>query len=652
MTCALNYIGRKDESVFRVFPVTIIPDPNKPGSFLKLPLISSWYERATTDPTIINGWQQEFGSRFTHFGIPTGDANDIMAFDFDFKGGADPVKSCADQGLIFPPTLSQRTMSGGFHLIYRIPKGLKVGNTAGSIVPGLDTRGQKGYIVQYALDFNTPITDVPDWFIQGLKKEQVQTIGNNYIIAPSLARTMLEEICATVASAPPQESNNTLNVCAYTAARDLIGTGSLPKELVYEQLMIAAKQRGKSDREAQATIESGFAGGLKDAPSVVCPFEPTPVRNMVLTSGWCPPKPTIDQFFDFTHLRRPQNFKDWSPRDITLFTADGGSGKTTLLVNEAICLALGVPFAGFQCVEAGKTLFITGEDSSEKIYASMGKVMTDMGLTREQMEIVADSIRVKKETDMTVITKDRNNYLVPNHLAFQSIQHAITEMRPRMIVIDPIDMFWGSEAGLNDMSKAVAKFAMMLRDEADAQIVIVNHMGKQSSAEKDLTQFAGRGGSGLPSHARVVRTMMKMKDEEYTEMTGKPLGPDQYGMKLVTSKFSDYSPILDELMIFTRTGHVVERSTVIRTQEADKDDRHDTEKLLELIKEFTKRGTPVNEPAMISMLGLSKAKVVQALNHLTLSPPDGYLIKKMPNPDVLEKGMVYVITDRDGFELK
>ena len=634
--------------MFKLIPVTITPEKRK------LPLIQNWYSLASDDQAIWQKWKNDFGNRFTHFGIPTGSVNGIIAFDFDFKDNKNPIKSCADKGLVFPPTLQQRTLSGGFHLIYRIPKGFIAGNTVSTYADGLDTRCETGFIVLYGLD-NTPIADAPEWVLQHVKQEKQQSVRHDFIVSPALAKQQLETLCADVDSAPPGESNNVLNAAAFVAGRDLVGTGSLAKDYVAHQLLEAARRRGKPDRESQATIESGLTGGMREPPSIVFPFENTkPPVNMMNTNigGWCPPRPTLDMFFDFQHLRRPQNFKDWSPKDIVLFVADGGSGKTTLLLNEAICLALGMPYIGFECVERGNTLFITGEDSSEKIYASMGKIMTDMNLSREQMEVVASSVRVKKDIDMTIVTKGADGNLMPHYGALEKVKQAIDEIKPAFVIIDPIDMFWGSEAGLNDMSKAVSKFAILIKDYGNCQVTIVNHSGKQSSSEKDLTQFSGRGGSALPSHARVVRTMIKMKPEDYTEATGKIPEDNQYGMKLLVSKFSDYSPILDKPIIITRTGHTVGRTETI-IQDDDKVDKIDPKtKVLNLLIDFTKRKNPLTEDAVAGLTDYSKTKTKNALNALLFEPPDGYIIKLVPNPDPLRKAQVYVVESKDGTEIQ
>lgn len=630
----------------RIFPVTLTPDK------IKLPLIKDWYELATTDQAQIDKWKQDFGQRITYWGLPTGSANGIIGIDFDIKGGKNGIESARTKGLVFPPTTSQRTMSGGLHLIYKAPPGVTFKNTASKYADGVDTRGERGYLIYYGFD-QTPMAEAPDWLVQAEKAEAYERKGGEYLIQPGLAMQILNEICSDITYAPPGEANNILNLKAFESAQQLIGTGSLPKQFVYDELFKAAKLRGKSDSESKATIESAFAKGLQVPARDLCPFEPTPVVNMKTINGWTPQMPTRDMFFDESHLKRRQNFKDWSSHDITLFVADGGSGKTTLLLNEAVCMALGKPFLGHECLEpGGKTLFITAEDTAEKIYALTGKVIRDMQLTDAEIDIVTKSILVKKESSMRVITKDRNGHLTANHIALNLVLEAVNSFDPRMIVVDPINMFWGSEGDNNDNSRAVAHWAGELRDRSTSQVVLVNHIGKNSSQNKDLTQFAGLGGSALPSHSRIVRTAIRLSLDEYVEKTGKSLEGMQYGLIMQTSKFSDGSPILGVPRVLTRTGFVFEETTTIKPLKEHKDDRATSDIVFEALINLQRQNKYITEDGLRALTELSKDKIRGVISLSLTQPINGYSIKSIPNPDITQKNNVLVVVDDMGNEIK
>ena len=119
------------------------------------------------------------------------------------------------------------------------------------------------------------------------------------------------------------------------------------------------------------------------------------------------------------NLRKPQLFRNWSTQDFAITTADGGTGKTTLKLYEAVCLALGDRFLGFDCVNPGRTLFITGEDTDKKLAAMLGAILEQLGLfedapgNAEKVQTILNSIVIKKDSDLCLVAKDRaTNFLI------------------------------------------------------------------------------------------------------------------------------------------------------------------------------------------------------------------------------------------------
>ncbi|MDV7396072.1 hypothetical protein RZS08_32065, partial [Arthrospira platensis SPKY1] len=111
-------------------------------------------------------------------------------------------------------------------------------------------------------------------------------------------------------------------------------------------------------------------------------------------------------------------------------------------------------------------------------------------------------------------------------------------------------------------------------------------MGKVSSASKDMSQFAGRGGTGLPSHARVSRVLRNVDEEEYQKMTGKSLDVDESAMICNVNKFSDGSPLFNKPFLIVRQGFLFKRvtlSSAVETQERNK--ASDTERIFRFIKQ-------------------------------------------------------------------
>lgn len=111
-----------------------------------------------------------------NFGIPTGAASRWWVLDVDPRHGGD--KSLAELERKYGPLPRTRevlTGTGGRHLYWEFVEGLR--NTAGKAGPGLDTRGEGGYVVghtsihpitkqRYVLVNDIPAVQAPEWLIQ------------------------------------------------------------------------------------------------------------------------------------------------------------------------------------------------------------------------------------------------------------------------------------------------------------------------------------------------------------------------------------------------------------------------------------------------------------------------------------------------------
>jgi hypothetical protein len=100
---------------------------------------------ATVDGRIIEAWWRVWPS--ANLAIATGPAG-LAVLDVDPEhGGLESLERLGRRGIDLPLTLEARTGSGGRHLYYRRPDGIRIRNSAGRLGPGLDIRGEGGYVV-------------------------------------------------------------------------------------------------------------------------------------------------------------------------------------------------------------------------------------------------------------------------------------------------------------------------------------------------------------------------------------------------------------------------------------------------------------------------------------------------------------------------
>lgn len=170
-----------------------------PGA--KNPITANGFKDATKDIKQINEWWEKYPT--ANIGIPTGEENGFFVLDVDVKrkdghiknNGIEALEALEDQYGELPDTVQQISGSReGNHYLFNFHEGI---NNNADILPGLDIRGNGGYIVvapslhdsgnlyEWELSsrpLETEIADAPEWLIDLLKKPKE---GGRYKARPS-----------------------------------------------------------------------------------------------------------------------------------------------------------------------------------------------------------------------------------------------------------------------------------------------------------------------------------------------------------------------------------------------------------------------------------------------------------------------------------
>lgn len=133
---------------------------------------------ATEDPSVVQEW---FADSRWNIGIVTGAVSGIVALDVDPRhDGIESLTALEGEHGPLPPTWRFLTGGGGLHILFRHPGG-KIPNSAGKLGPGIDGRGDGGYIVappslhmsgrlyETSADHHpdaVPLADMPDWLLR------------------------------------------------------------------------------------------------------------------------------------------------------------------------------------------------------------------------------------------------------------------------------------------------------------------------------------------------------------------------------------------------------------------------------------------------------------------------------------------------------
>jgi hypothetical protein len=118
--------------------------PCEPGG--KAPLTYNGFWDATTDSRRIGAWWARWPG--ANIGVPTGERSGLVVLDVDPRdGGPESLAGLERATGPLPETAKARTGGGGMHVFFRYPAGEVVRNSTGRLGPGLDVRGEGGYVV-------------------------------------------------------------------------------------------------------------------------------------------------------------------------------------------------------------------------------------------------------------------------------------------------------------------------------------------------------------------------------------------------------------------------------------------------------------------------------------------------------------------------
>ncbi|MFI1925748.1 bifunctional DNA primase/polymerase [Streptomyces sp. NPDC020377] len=234
-----------------------------------------WEERATTDPDRIRA---TWSHGAFNVGIATGPSR-LLVVDLDVpkdKGSSDAPDGAAIFGALcerashtVPDTYRTRTASGGTHLYFTAPTGVRLTNTAGTVGELVDTRAWGGYVV--AAGSITPAgpyealcapeaAPLPGW-LQSILQPAPRTSQAPSVALMGQSGRYADVALATetrnVATAQPGARETTL----FRAARALgrfVAWGDLPRHTVEQALQEAGEAAGLTVAECRSTLRSAL----------------------------------------------------------------------------------------------------------------------------------------------------------------------------------------------------------------------------------------------------------------------------------------------------------------------------------------------------------------------------------------------------------
>lgn len=243
----------------------------------KRPVIATGFKAASTDPAII---LSAFATPLAVLiGVPTGRPSSRIVIDVDIRPNHSGMAWLKDNSDALPQTRTNKTRSGGLHLVFKEPADIEIRNSAGRIAPGVDVRGEGGYVIVppspgYAVADPIEPAEMPLWLIRACLKptpdepqpEQPKSVprhdgGSGYGLAA------LAGECDAIRSAPFGKQEDTLNSAGLKIG-GLVAGGELQEGIALADLLSAGRamssEPGRESwrpSEIEAKIRRAFTDG-------------------------------------------------------------------------------------------------------------------------------------------------------------------------------------------------------------------------------------------------------------------------------------------------------------------------------------------------------------------------------------------------------
>lgn len=507
----------------------------------KRPVTEHGLKDATTDPATVAEMFRRPGAAM--IGVPTGRASGFFAVDLDVKNGGAGLEWLEANRHRLPRTRTHRTQSGGLHLLFAMPAHRAIRNSASKIGPGVDVRGDGGYVVVppsagYSIADDAMPAEPPEWLLDLLDPPRPAEPpraparlrddgrGSPYALAA------LSEECDAILTAGFGSQEHTLNAAALKMGA-LAAGGEIDAAYARESLISAgngmASQPGRepwTPQEVQAKVERAFRDGMarpRNAPPrevrhvvrvEIVPPEPPPRDD---APEWAQAEP--EPFIPMQEASRPRQatarapfgliwFHEIEPRlDALDFVqgflteaagsvvyGDSNAGKTFMATDLALHVAAGKRWMGRR-VEQGGVVYCVLEGG----FGFQNRVEAwrrAQGLHDARIPFAAIQAPINMlnaEADVAALVA--------------SIQAAAAhiEMPVKLVVIDTLAraLAGGDENSPEDMG-ALVKNMDAVRHETGAHVMFIHHSGKDQA----------RGARGHSSLRAAIDTEVEVTADE------------------------------------------------------------------------------------------------------------------------------------------
>ena len=540
----------------------------------KKPVVATGFKAASRDaPTILKQFSHPSAALI---GMPTGKASGIVVIDIDIKNGQNGQAWLDENAKALPQTRTHKTRSGGLHLLFINPHAVEVRNSASRVAPGVDVRGEGGYVILppspgYAIADDHEPAEMPRWLLRAcMPPEAAATVQRPQERHEKYVQSAIDGEIATVIRAAEGTRNDTLHKAAVKLGT-LVGAGQIARGVAEAELQRAGQMCGLSARECAATIKSGLDFGVTQPREMPerrnghAPFVDLPPPDETDPGWWeslerdfqsnqahaepaevvepaSPEPPQIDSggIIDPRDWTAPAPLRQWLVPDwipigyVTGIYGDGGLGKSLLAQQLLTSTALSLPWLGM-AVRGGFAFGMMCEDDTDELHRRQSGINAAYGVEMQHLELLRYSSRIG--LDNLLMTFDFDGRGKPTPL-YAGLVKYLTEHRPRLVAIDTLaDTFGGDEIKRTHARQFIQGIGGNLARAFECAVVICAH-----PSASGISSGSGTGGSTAWSNtfrSRLYLTKPSSKDGETDD-------PDA---RLLSRMKANYAPSSAEMKL-------------------------------------------------------------------------------------------------------
>ena len=240
------------------------------------------------------------------------------------------------------------------------------------------------------------------------------------------------------------------------------------------------------------------------------------------------------------------------PQDAGTLVGPGGGNKTTVALWEGIHIILGTRLYGRDVSKPGGVTFLSQEDERAKLVWRASRIMEGMGLTRGEIERVAENLFVPdlSRNRLRLVETDGSGNLRRTDVV-NELSDAYSGAGVSLVVFDPMIYFGPGERFANDGGGETMSAGRQIAHALNCCVEFISHTSMATARNKPDDSYSARGAAAISDNGRFTRNLWTFAEGDRDRFGDPPSGvtPDDIARKSVLvmtqPKLSDGPPVTE-----------------------------------------------------------------------------------------------------------